>query len=207
MYTRIKKYIKDGKKAEVKGFVMPFTLLICSIMILITTSVSAILLKQIYFSQLARQSQIAYYAADTAMQCAITVDETYHSGVYGIFPYDSSDSGNPGAADEQILDAFDATTGNKPSSYEDIKCAQSFIFKNENNDPTKYEHEAITYLGLDGYTSRFNMQMDVGDGTFRCAKVIVKKTTAWRQIIVSGYSSCSKGSNTIERAIVNETEY
>src|SRR6185503_17447831 len=71
------------------GFVLPFTLFICGIMLLITVSISTILTKQIYFSILAKESQLAYYAADDAIACAISIDETYaDANAQGIFPSD-----------------------------------------------------------------------------------------------------------------------
>ena len=89
-YTTVATVVKILEK---KGFVLPFTLFICGIMILISLSISTLLTKQMYFSQLARDSQMAYYAADNAVACTLSVDETYtdENGM-GIFSSDLASS-------------------------------------------------------------------------------------------------------------------
>ena len=65
-----------------------------------------------------------------------------------------------------------------------------------------------------GQTSTYTMKMDLGldpadltntSRLYRCAKVTVNKTLSFRQIIAQGYSSCTVGAGTIERAVVNTT--
>jgi hypothetical protein len=60
---------------------------------------------------------------------------------------------------------------------------------------------------VEGRTTTFNLRMDLGDGTERCAEVTVNKTPTFRQIISRGFNTCNFGANNfIERAVINTTE-
>lgn len=204
------------KTTKIRGFVLPFTLFICAIMILLSVSISAILTKQIYFSTIGRESQIAYYAADNAIACTLSVDETYvDEDGNGIFPFDSTQlpsdfrtsMENILASVNSLRTLMGATT--LGDTLDDIKCAQSKIFSVA-PDPTDFTVSATKFtrdlpLGgtEDGVTSSFMMKMDLQDGTFRCAKVTVNKTATYRQIIAQGFSRCDRPDGSIERAVVN----
>lgn len=222
MKNFIKKYLKISFIKQ-QGFVLPFTLLICAIMLLISLSISTILSKQIYFSNLARDSQTAYYAADNAMACTLAIDETYVDdyGV-GIFPYASTtpvDSNAEMSYMSQILlviqsrrAATDPPMTNLASTLTDIQCAESRVFdtvtSNFTISPVVFSREIPAYALVAtsteyGRTSTFFMKMALGDGTFRCAKVTVNKTQSYRQIISQGYSRCDRPDGSIERAVIN----
>ncbi len=206
------------------GFVLPYTLFICSIMILITTSVSTMLIKQLYFSKLSRQSQAAYYAADNAVLCAAMIDETYVGldGI-GIFPYDAG-SGNYDFPRIDMEEKLSETNGNRGvNGYsplattldgvtDGIRCGQALIFapapaySDFKVSTTTFEHTLLDGVTIEqGRTSSFNMKMDLGDGTSRCAKVTVNKTASYRQIIAQGYALCDRPDGSVERAVVNTT--
>ncbi len=203
------------------GFVLPYTLFICSIMILITTSVSSILVKQLYFSKLSRQSQVAYYAADNAVLCTAMIDETYSdiNGI-GIFPYATTTNNYQSEAELIMNDTLTYTNSHRmaggysslATTLHDIQCGQSVIF-----DPspaysafevstTTFEHILLDGFTVEeGRTSSFKMKMNLGDGTFRCARVTVNKTASYRQIIAQGYAFCDRPDGSVERAVVNTT--
>jgi hypothetical protein len=198
-----------------RGFVLPFTLLICAIMLLLSVSISAILMKQIYFSNIARDSQSAYYAADDALACALSVEETYQDGTSGIFPYESSIVSTTEnievmqarlEAINALRAAIDPPFTPLAAKIEDIKCAQSLIFDTtaDLSDFT-VETASFSWNGELGKTSSFNMKMDLGDGTFRCAKVTINKTASYKQIISQGYSRCDRTLGSVERAIIYST--
>lgn len=201
-----------------QGFVLPYTLFISMIMIIITTSVAVILTKQLYFSRIARQSQAAYYAADNAIACTLLLEETYTDSFgIGIFPYDpvfASPVEARAYMDQTLLDVNARRNALEPpmpplaASISDIKCAQSLIFSetaptNFAIDPIKYVRQVTSTTTEEGWTSTFNMKMDLGDGNFRCAKVTVNKTLTYRRIIAQGFSLCDRPEGSIERAIVN----
>lgn len=56
------------------GFAMLFTVLIVSLILSISLGISNITLKQTILSSLAKDSQIAFYQADTAVECGMYYD-------------------------------------------------------------------------------------------------------------------------------------
>lgn len=194
-----------------RGFVVPFTLLISSILLAISTAISLILIKELYFSRLSRESQFAYYAADNGLMCAIAIDDAYIDPDTGLGIFESG-----GATVDQVLVKINAertSQGLNPltlSGGDSIKCATSEIFNLPTNGFTTQAYTRTNSLGTDesGITSIFTLKMDLGDGTKRCATVTVKKTPNYRQIISQGYASCpgTRGATPIERAVVSETE-
>lgn len=208
------------KNTNKQGFVLPFTLLIGGIMLLISVSISTILIKQIYFSNIGRESQAAYYAADNALACALSVEDTYVSGTSGLFPYDTSLlTTQLHMVEMQLkLDSVNTLRGlaEPPSkilatTLGDIKCAQAVIFDTAGDSNFSVEEEDFVLRDSAGdelergQTSSFTMKMPLSDGTFRCAKVIVNKTPSYKQIISQGYSKCDRSRNSVERAIVFTT--
>ncbi len=202
------------KQNKVSGFVLPFTLFICGIMLLISLGISTVLEKQIFFSQVARDSQAAYYAADDAVACVISIDETYINATgTGIFPSDAyidstidMESTLDYVNDHRVASGYKALA----STLNEIKCAQSVIF--DTNAPSYFEVSTTTFVRTtpsndieEGKTSTFKMKMNIGDGVYRCAKVTVNKTETYRQIIAQGYAACDRASGSIERAVVNTT--
>jgi hypothetical protein len=206
--------LQKVKKYKSRGFILPLTLLLTVIVLTISAGISAVLSKELYFSKLSRESQIAYYAADDAMMCAIMVDDKYldSSTGLGIFPYD-------GLADasgyiQSVLNKANADRLNRGfpqiNSINDIKCAGVAIF-----DPATSSFSSVPFTRINttgatenGQRSTFNMRMDLGDGSFRCSSVVVSKTINYRQVIARGFTSCRNGNRTtaIERAVVNTTE-
>lgn len=215
--------VKKIVNSSPKGFVLPFTLFLVSLMIVITTNVSSVLTHQLYFSKVSRQSQTAYYAADNALACALTVDDTYVSGTHGIFPWDTqgqspldSSITNPNT-NLNIQNALSDTNTQRalqvpalsPLSLSTIKCAQNAVL----NASPAVEDFTISPTPVSVPTtppeqavvSSFKMRMPLGDGTFRCAKVTVVKSDTYRQVIAQGYALCGRYDGTVERAVVNTT--
>ncbi|TXG99853.1 MAG: hypothetical protein E6P95_04305 [Candidatus Moraniibacteriota bacterium] len=200
------------KRLSLRGFVLPFTLVMCMIMLTISMGISIVLVKQLYFSKLSRQSDIAYSAADAGMMCATMIDDQYVEPATGrgIFPYngliDPSTSINAVLAD---VNAERQLLGRAVLSLNDITCATSAIFNGSISSFAVVPFSRLTASNQteSGYASSFSMRMNLGDGTFRCAKVTVKKTSTYRQIISQGYAACSDVmSRPLERAIVNTTD-
>lgn len=206
---KLLKYLKQIKKE--RGFILPLTLLVCSIILTVATGISIILTKELYFSKVSRDSQLAYYSADTAMMCALMVDGTYIDPLtgLGIFPYGAAT--DPTSEMNAVLDKVNIQrqNNNLQNLYlSDIKCATSAIF-----DPAISGFDSVAFSRTNsagivesGKTSTFNMRMDLGDGTSRCATVLISKTDKYRQIIARGFAGCDGQAHNIERAIVNTTE-
>lgn len=212
IFTRLQKHFHNNS-----GFVLPFTLFICGIMLLISVSISTILTKQIFFSIVSKESQLAYYAADNAIACALSIEETYSgTSTAGIFPSEALD---PDTTDDHIYNMMAIVTQVNDTRAAaqlpplatapyDIICAQSRIF--DTNSPTNFYVNPVNYVrqlgeGLteEGKTSSYNMKMDLGDNNYSCAKVTINKTPSFRQIIAQGYSKCDRPTGSIERAVIN----
>lgn len=187
-----------------RGFVMPFTLLICTIILAVATSVSTVLSKELYFSKLSRQSQVAYYAADEGLMCATSIDDAYIDPDTGLGIFQSDPSGPTASG---VLNKIDVSL-----NILDIKCATSGIF---DPDPTtnKFSTDTIGYShnSISGVSSTFTlrMELDAAGTKMRCAKITVNKTPKYRQIISQGYAECSDTTgvaSSVERAVVSETE-
>ncbi|MEI6810587.1 MAG: hypothetical protein WCK60_00880 [Candidatus Nomurabacteria bacterium] len=201
-----------GKIKSSHGFVIPFTLLVCAIILSVSTGISLILAKELYFSKLSRDSQDAYYAADNGLMCAIAIDDAYidpDTGS-GIFQYSNLNDASAvlnKVNEERALKSFNALNLYGGNS---IKCATSEIFDPITNsfkvDP--YQRENTSHVTEYGKSSSFMLHMNLGDGTTRCAKVIVNKTGMYRQIISQGYAECldTRSKYPVERAVVSETE-
>lgn len=206
----LSRHITLKRELGSKGFILPFTMLIVTLVLLVVTTGSNTLAKQLFFSKIYRQSQAAYYAADDAVSCAIAIDDGY-IGVdgYGIFPGGTSEE--PSSYIENVLinvNSYRLGAGLLEIDLEEIKCAQVAIFDPLVSDfevsSTDYQHNGPSGLET-GKTSEFTMKMPVGDDTFHCAKITINKTPTFRQIIGQGYSSCGGGVDTVERAVVNTT--
>jgi hypothetical protein len=217
-----------------RGFILPFTMLITVLVLFITTSALALLSKQQYFSKIYKQTQAAYFAADDAITCALSLDDAYVSDDgLGIFPSSSTTPTNPDTYLDNVIQyvntqriALDPLAPVLTRS--NITCGQSQIFAaggspsfdpgyrvsnynfiyhfiNPNTNQPDQEH---------GVAVSYNMKMDLGldpadvahiKHAYRCAKVTINKTASFRQVIAQGYSSCDGTGNSVERAVVNTT--
>lgn len=79
--------IKNLKfKLKEKGFILPFAVLLSGVILSIGLAVFNIILKEVILASSGRESQFAFYAADTGVECSL-----YWDSKYNIFPT-SSDS-------------------------------------------------------------------------------------------------------------------
>ncbi len=80
--------MKNIRKEKTHGFTLFVALIVTSLLLAIGFSLSNIVLKQLIFSQSSRESQIAFYAADSGAECALFWDRKNQFGtttVYGAF--------------------------------------------------------------------------------------------------------------------------
>lgn len=214
-----------------KGFILPFTMLVSTLILLVAGSSLTLLTKQLYFSKMYKLSQTAYYAADDAISCAIAIDDTYvGADGLGIFPYSTTTYATDLNSDlpyiQRSLDDYNIkrTADSLPTipSREDIKCANSGIFNtvlsspgnnfhSEDNFQHTFQNGEVEEGRVVSYMMRMDLGLDPADVTgtkhlFRCAKVTIKKTPSFRQIIAQGYAQCDNPNGSVERAVVNTTE-
>ncbi len=211
--TNITKYISRDYHVS-KGFILPLTMLICTIVLLISSGITVILSKQLYFSKLSKLSQIAYYSADNGVACTVMIDDKYYDPDtgYGIFPHDPLVE--PTTAIANTLEQVNLARQVRNLStltLTDLKCATSPIFDidpdTSNTTFTAFSRLNSQGVTENGYTTSFTMRMAIGDGNYRCARVTVNKTANYRQIISRGFATCQQNlKQSVERAVVNTTE-
>jgi hypothetical protein len=215
--------IQDFWKNKRKGFILPFTMLISTLVLFVSGSALTLLTKQLYFSKMYKLSQAAYYASDDAISCAIAVDDSYvGADGLGIFPNDVGSytaNGDDMTYINSVL-SYANTTHGTSLLLNDIICAQSVIFDTTPSGANFHSEPSFSHTFQNGQVEQgrvisYNMRMDLGldplDLTntrhlFRCAKVTVKKTASFRQIIAQGYAQCDNPNGSVERAVVNTTE-
>jgi hypothetical protein len=200
---------KKYRALRTRGFILPFTLVVCVIILTIATGISIILTKELYFSKLSRLSQTAYYAADNGLMCATMIDDLYLDTTIGLGIFQYADT----PTTQSVLDTVNArrsSQGLSTITLNDIKCATSAIF---DTSVTGYAVDPFSRIDSEGNvdngkTTTFNMKMDTGNSVYRCATVVVNKTPSYRQIISRGFASCNGATYAypIERAIVSTSE-
>jgi hypothetical protein len=182
---------------------MPLTLILTTLILTVSSGITTIVIKELFFSRLSRDSDLAYYAADAALECASFLNDTYvNSDGSGLFENPVNDA----TATLTYINLKRQSESVPPLALTDIRCASVPIF-----DSTVTNFAVTNSLKSDGITpsklSTFSMQMDIGEGKTRCAIVTVNKTTSWTQIIARGFNTCSiTGKNVVERAVVGTSE-
>jgi hypothetical protein len=103
-----------SNKFNGKGFAMLFTVLIVTLILSIAIGISTLSLKQTILSSLAKDSQISFYEADTAVECGL-----YYDTVTGAFPVGTDGSTAPSTI----------TCGNKDFSLDSSSTMDYLIYK------------------------------------------------------------------------------
>lgn len=189
---------------------MPLTLTLAALILTVTGGITMILGKELFFSRMTRESATAYYAADTALECAKALDAMY------------TDSQGNGLFDSPLHTATDTlayvntvrySQGIGTINFLDIRCASVSIFDSGVTDifsttTDKYGNYLTDPYGASSTKTYFTLPMNAGEGGgIVCAKVSVEKSNAWRQIIARGFNTCNFGARMLlERAVINTTE-
>jgi hypothetical protein len=168
--NNLQKNKKQDKKFKEKGFTLLFAVLVSTLVLAIGASIISIALKQVILSGSARDSQFAFYAANTGVECALYWD------------YNGLTSANDGGP----IFIIDDMTQSGPNGSENIQCAKHNIISDsegsggfDNNcisnidTDTGFCYEKNTNLGSpDNYRTKFRIEFD---NVEYCADVIVDK--------------------------------
>ncbi|MES3005801.1 MAG: pilus assembly PilX N-terminal domain-containing protein [Patescibacteria group bacterium] len=174
----MKKYfltLLPGKKN--KGFTLFIALIVSSILLSIGYSIGNIILKQLQLSTSGKESQVAFYAADSAAECALywdrkdvngesVVDVTYGTSTAELPTYIKCGSGADGQGTVHVASKnIDPNTNSATTTFyidfQDItgygysSCAKVTVGRNGNN----------TSIQSRGYNSRFDPATEVCDIT------------------------------------------
>ncbi|MFH1956042.1 MAG: pilus assembly PilX N-terminal domain-containing protein [Patescibacteria group bacterium] len=118
--------INIKKKFSQKGFVLFMTVLIISIILVLSLSVAEIILKEMKFSTLAKESFKAFYAADSGVKCAVYWDLVENAFSFTDYDIECANISIPGSMDidNKTNFSFNLTNGS---------CVEVFIDKSGGN--------------------------------------------------------------------------
>lgn len=153
--------IKNPKKQYNTGISLVISLIMMTLLLALSFSIGNIILRQLRLTNIGTNSQISFYAADSALECALYWD-TYTDGtVYG--DYDN---------------AIFGTTTTYSAGANPIKCGVNA------SNPLSFQKN-IDFPVSDIATTTF----DIDYGQKTCAHVEVVKTPNRTKISTSGYNT------------------
>ncbi len=184
----MKKLFLQKNLSQQKGFTLLFAVLVSTLVVSIGASIISIALRQTILSGTSRESQYAFYAANTVLECAFYWDLT-NSGVFPV-PGDN-------------FDVADTST---------ITCAGGNIITGvgfDDHPETPREWEQTSSSG-ENETTFFIEIKDQTTAATRCAQATVTKTddgsgAITTRIEAKGYNTCDfTNPRTVERGLVQE---
>lgn len=197
-----------------KGFVLAFSLLLSSIVLALAFGIFNILLKQIVLTSSAKDSQIAFYAADAGAECALYWD-THTSRDPSSFPDQQFPYNYTGMFGLSIDNPDIVSTGYPDSgqvatelaSEESFVCGTGIMYDISVEDTSDIDE-------VPGFVTLSNFAFDTTSDRKVCARVRVSKRynsaaitgnpkSGFDTIIESrGYNDCdSENAKRVERAI------
>lgn len=121
------------KVEQKKGFVLLIVIVLISAVLVVGLSIFDIILRELLFSSLGRESLKAFYAADSGAECAryLDLEKNY---------FDSESYGGEKCADNDIFGVMDsASTTIFTINFNNGACAEVFVNKNSETIPTGYK--------------------------------------------------------------------
>ena len=173
---------KNNKLRKQDGFTILIAVIAASILLIIAISIGGIALKEQVLSASGKESQIAYYAADTAMECALYWDQKI-----GIFSPDSS--GNPPAATKVICN-------NDSNDVQNATLTQV--------DPNHYQFDfALAGIPVEGGgTTCALVTITKGMNDASPHNGVVDTNRIYTTINSYGYNTCTASLSRLERGIL-----
>lgn len=191
------------KRQKNKGFTLLFAVLISSMVLIVGASIITIALKQNFLSGSARESQYAFYASNSGLECAMYWDIAGIAGQAPIFAtstesnLDYSDArSNIKCAGAMLIDSASETSNNN--------CLNSNIYEDTG---WCVDAGAPNGSGNATTTSKFRIQQlgSGGDKVSYCADVFVTKATnngtTYTIIESMGYNTCDNDFRRVERGL------
>jgi Tfp pilus assembly protein PilX len=174
-----------------KGFAMLFAVLVSSVLLSIGVSIFNLTIKELVLSSAGRESQFAFYAADTGIECGLYWD--FKASTPSIMFATSTESGSsPGGWRDSIIDA------------EDPHCIDTYLKEDFKNPISRDFSNGVTRFKL----TIPNTNAQGGSAPY-CAIVTVTKDSSSGIMVTTvesrGYNTgCEDTSNPnrIERALV-----
>jgi len=151
-----------SKNKKEKGFVILFAILISAVMLLISVGIFNIVQKQSILSSFSRESQKAFYAADSALECALRNDLNSPT-VITKFPFTLADTTIDCSEDSSISvyklsalsDSESVAYGFSYQASDDaVGCAFVLVEKEKDDTVSPIEYNTrVTAIGFNSCTS------------------------------------------------------
>jgi Tfp pilus assembly protein PilX len=154
------------------GFAMLFTVLIISLMLAIGLGISDLTYKQTLLSSLAQDSQLAFYQADSGVECGLYYNNSQFSRNTYVSTSAAVAAGDPGGPTASLS----LTCGNTPNN--------------------------MSLVAAQSYTNYFVYQENVAGGTTPCFSITFDKTDPVKDSVsASGFSTCQSTPQQVERGL------
>jgi hypothetical protein len=177
-YFKFKKTKLDRIKMSKNGFTLFIAMIVTGLILGVGFSITNILLKELSLSSTGKESQVAFYAADSAAECAMYWDRKQADGT---------------AVDVSPFDRADLANGINPPPMTDIHCGAGISGDGEAGSPTRADFD-INHP--DNTVSTFYVVYNYGTDNISCAKVTVTKGAGTTEIDSRGYNVGPTGSGT-----------
>ena len=149
------------KKFSKKGFALLYAVLVSSLFLAIGATIASATLQNLIFSQSGRESQFAFYSADSGVECALYWDKIGRRDNVSVFPTSTTDVANPNG----------------------IKCNNEVL----NVKVTSFSDHAVTTFNI----GQSDSLKPYADGATCADIVITKAQTSPNTTITSnGYNTC-----------------
>ncbi len=206
--------MKNFLKQKNKGFTLLFSVLIATLVVAISATIISIALRQTILSSTSRESQYAFYAANTALECAYYWDTTNNEDLGGKKVF----------ADRGIDSEFSINTSDGEASR--VICANNNIITGNGVDGAEgsgqvweIEYDGATIAKTTFYLKIKNQKpLLPGLPEYEyCAEAIVTKKlinpdvngefdNVRTTIETKGYNTCEDSPRRVERGLIQEYE-
>ena len=109
--TFLKSLVDSRASKNTHGFTVLFAVIVSSLILALGLGIVAITMKEVKLSGSGRDSQLAFYAADSGSECAM-----YHDIVNGVFPTSTSPTFNLEKCNNQIISATSTGDGSSATT-------------------------------------------------------------------------------------------
>ena len=208
MKNFFKKYIEDVKNNSQKenGYILIFALILLVIIFSVSLTASKLVSKNLQAFRITENSKGAFFAADSGIECALYLDNTFTNTANGFSLLPNGSYNNNSLANYSTSLIFNSTSSLLAETIQninDIQCSDNNIFYTSGVSldavSTELEKEVSNYyvdFATDSATTTFGLIIKDGEYN-RCALVEVVKEKGdidglSKSIIITskGYSDC-----------------
>lgn len=189
--------LKNIKKINVnnkKGFTLLFAILVSILILAVGASIINIALKQVILSGAGRESQFAFYAANTGMECALF--------------WDLNGATVDGAGVAKYIFPPPDSPGSRRDDLDSINCSGTNITTGSSIYSQSYTAPWVTETNSTTFRIAISNSISGIDNTLYCAEVTVDKevinNAVYTTITSQGLNTCDPDSNSraVQRGLV-----